>query len=297
MQQMALSLIPLGLAYIMFTLGLSLEPKDFAIIIQKPKAFFVGLAHQLLLVPLVAFCLVWLIKPTPEIGFGILLLSFCPGGVTSSLFSLYAKANVALSVALTATVSLLCMITMPVLIKSAYGYFFTAQSGFISITKLALTVFLLTTLPVAIGMVLRRVYAQTVLAWQPRLQHFASLVFACIVLAAVAANFGALKAQAAHIGMVLILMLILLFLLGLSVSHLVGLTWQNSKTIAIETGVQNGAAAIALAPIIASSISTHSASSIMATSGALSLALPATLYSVLMNLVVIPFIIWFRTKP
>lgn len=151
MSNTALSLLPLALAYIMFTLGTGLKGSDFKVITAYPKAFFVGLFNQVILVPVVALLVVLVMSPPPIIAFGIMLISFCPGGVTSNMLTFYARGNVALSVALTGTVSLLSVITMPILITLAFDYFMQDQARSISAVKIGIVMFLLTTLPVTLG--------------------------------------------------------------------------------------------------------------------------------------------------
>ena len=127
MNNTALALLPLTLAYIMFTLGAGLKLSDFKVIAKYPKAFFVGLINQVVLVPLVALAVVLVTAPPPAIAFGIMLISFCPGGVTSNMLTYYAKGNVALSIALTGVVSILSVITLPILITLAFDHFMKDQ--------------------------------------------------------------------------------------------------------------------------------------------------------------------------
>ncbi len=147
--------IPLALAYIMFTLGLGLRISDFFAIGSHKKAFFTGLISQLVIVPLVFFLFVILLEPSPSVAFGLLLVGFCPGGVTSNLFSKMANGNLALSIALTGIVSLLSVVTLPILTATSYQHFFHTQMPSVSIAGLGIKLFVLTTIPVVIGMGLR----------------------------------------------------------------------------------------------------------------------------------------------
>lgn len=149
MSNTVLALLPLALAYIMFTLGTGLKPSDFKVIVNHPKAFLVGLVNQVVFVPLVALAVVLVMATPPAISFGIMLISFCPGGVTSNMLTYYAKGNVALSVALTGVVSLLSVVTLPILITLAFNHFMQDQAGSISAVKIGVVMFLLTTLPVS----------------------------------------------------------------------------------------------------------------------------------------------------
>ncbi|MBI0427461.1 bile acid:sodium symporter family protein [Psychrobacter sp. NG27] len=285
MNNTALALLPLALAYIMFTLGAGLKLSDFKVIANNPKAFFVGLVNQVVFVPLVALAVVLITTPPPTIAFGIMLISFCPGGVTSNMLTFYAKGNVALSVALTGVVSLLSVITLPIFITLAFDHFMKDQAGSISAVKIGLVMFLLTTLPVTLGMLARRKFTNFMVSKSGILNGIASIFFVLIVFAAVASNWALLKSQATAIGLELVFIIVILFALSMLTSKLLKLSWFDTKTVSIETSIQNSTTAITLAPII------------MGTAAGLpAIALPAALYGVLMYVVAIPVIALIRNK-
>ncbi|MBH0006392.1 bile acid:sodium symporter family protein [Psychrobacter sp. SWN149] len=285
MNNTALALLPLALAYIMFTLGAGLKLSDFKVIANNPKAFFVGLVNQVIFVPLVALAVVLITTPPPTIAFGIMLISFCPGGVTSNMLTFYAKGNVALSVALTGVVSLLSVITLPIFITLAFDHFMKDQAGSISAVKIGLVMFLLTTLPVTLGMLARRKFTNFMVSKSSILNGIASIFFVLIVFAAVASNWALLKSQATAIGLELVFIIVILFALSMLTSKLLKLSWFDTKTVSIETSIQNSTTAITLAPII------------MGTAAGLpAIALPAALYGVLMYVVAIPVIALIRNK-
>lgn len=272
-------LLPLALAYIMFTLGTGLKPSDFKIITKHPKAFFVGLVNQVIFVPLVALAVVSLMSPPPAIAFGIMLISFCPGGVTSNMLTYYAKGNVALSVALTGVVSLLSVVTLPILITLAFNYFMKDQAGTISAVKIGVVMFLLTALPVTLGMLARYKFTEFMSRRSGILNGLASVFFVLIVLAAIASNWQVLQEQLASIGLELVSIIVILFIVSILTSKIMKLSWFDTKTISIETSIQNSTTAITLAPII------------MATTVGLPvIALPAAVYGVLMYVVALPVI-------
>ncbi|MEJ6070875.1 bile acid:sodium symporter, partial [Psychrobacter sp. 16-Bac2893] len=165
------------------------------VIASHPKAFFIGLINQVVFVPLVALAVVLLMSPPPAIAFGIMLISFCPGGVTSNMLTYYAKGNVALSVALTGVVSLLSVVTLPILITLAFNHFMKDQAGSISAVKIGVVMFLLTTLPVTIGMLARYKFADFMVRRSGILNGLASVFFVLIVLAAIATNWQLLQEQ------------------------------------------------------------------------------------------------------
>ena len=284
MSNNVLALLPLALAYIMFTLGTGLKPKDFKVIAKHPKAFIVGLVNQVIFVPLVALAVVLVMLPPPTIAFGIMLISFCPGGVTSNMLTYYAKGNVALSVALTGVVSLLSVVTLPILITLAFNHFMQDQAGSISALKIGLVMFLLTTLPVTLGMLARYKFTDFMVRRSGILNGLASVFFVLIVFAAIASNWQLLQEQLASIGLELVFIIIILFALSILTSKAMKLSWFDTKTISIETSIQNSTTAITLAPIV------------MGVSTLPVIALPAAVYGVLMYVVALPVIALIRNK-
>ena len=285
MSNIALALLPLALAYIMFTLGTGLKPSDFKVITNHPKAFFIGLVNQVIFVPLVALAVVLVMGPPPTIAFGIMLISFCPGGVTSNMLTYYAKGNVALSVALTGVVSLLSVITLPILITLAFNHFMQDQAGSISAVKIGIVMFLLTTLPVTLGMLARYKFTNFMVRRSSILNGLASIFFVLIVFAAIASNWDLLKSQLTSMGLELVLIIMALFVLSILTSKALKLSWFDTKTISIETSIQNSTTAITLAPIIMGT-----------TVGLPAIALPAAVYGVLMYVIALPIIALIRNK-
>lgn len=284
MSNTALALLPLALAYIMFTLGTGLKPSDFKVIAKYPKAFIVGLINQVIFVPLVALAVVLIMSPPPAIAFGIMLISFCPGGVTSNMLTYYAKGNVALSVALTGVVSLLSVVTLPILITLAFNHFMKDQAGSISAVKIGIVMFLLTTLPVTLGMLARYKFTDFMIRRSGILNGLASVFFVLIVFAAIASNWQLLQEQLAAIGLELVLIIVTLFIVSILTAKALKLSWFDTKTIAIETSIQNSTTAITLAPIV------------MGVSTLPVIALPAAVYGVLMYVVALPVIALIRNK-
>jgi len=284
MNNTALALLPLALAYIMFTLGAGLKLSDFKVIAKYPKAFFVGLINQVVLVPLVALAVVLVTAPPPAIAFGIMLISFCPGGVTSNMLTYYAKGNVALSIALTGVVSILSVITLPILITLTFDHFMKDQANSISAIKIGLVMFLLTTLPVSLGMLARHKFTDFMVRRSSLLNGLASVFFVLIVFAAIASNWQLLQSQFTQIGLELVFIIAILFAISILISRVLKLSWFDTKTISIETSIQNSTTAITLAPII------------MGVSTLPVIALPAALYGVLMYVVALPVIFLIKNK-
>ena len=277
--------LPLALAFIMFSLGLSLTVDDFKRVLVRPLAFFTGAVSQMVVVPFVALVLVVLFAPPPELAVGIMILSFCPGGVTSNIISQFAKGDVALSVSLTAVVSLASILTVPLLVAWSVSHFMGSAAPPITITRLAISVFLITTLPVAIGVLVRHFASEFANRTEGVLSKIASILFVIIVVAALASNWTTFVDNLPVLGPVLIVMNIVLLILGICIAVVAGLSFREVKTIAVETGVQNSTVGITLGAIIGAQATGFSA-----------YALPAAVYGITMYLVTLPVVFWLRNR-
>ena len=277
--------LPLSLAIIMLSLGIGLEAADFRRVLTRRFPFAIGAISQVILLPIVTFALVTAFAFPPEIAVGFMLLSFCPGGVTSNILSKLAKGDVALSVTLTAVISLLSILTVPVLAAWSVTHFMGEAAPEVSISGLAIAMFLITTLPVAIGVTVRHYFKGAAMAIDGPLSKLATVLFVLIVIAALAGNWQLFIDNLGVMGAGLISLNVILLLIGLGLARAAGLSWTETKTISIETGIQNSALGITLAALIT------------ATSTGLSpLALPAAVYGITMYFVSLPFIAWFRSR-
>jgi BASS family bile acid:Na+ symporter len=277
--------LPLSLAIIMLSLGIGLTLGDFARVAQRPKAFAIGFASQIVLVPLAAYLVVTAFGLPGELAVGFMLLAFCPGGVTSNIITKLARGDVALSVSLTAVVSILSVITVPLLVAWAVASFMKENAPEVSVASLAIAMFLITTLPVAIGVTIRHLSPATADRVEPLLSKLATALFALIVIAAVAANWSFFVENLATLGPALIALNLALMLVGLGLATLAGLAWPARTSISIETGIQNATLGITLAALITGQ-----------TEGFSTMALPSAVYGVTMYMVALPFVAWLRRK-
>ena len=148
---------PIILALIMLGLGLGLKPDDFTRVFKAPKDFFVGFISQLIILPIVAYLLIIILRTPPEIAIGVMIIAAAPGGVTSNIMTKFADGDVALSISLTAVISLISIITVPLIIfTSADMLGITEVSQNISMTGIALKMFLVVSVPVILGMIIRK---------------------------------------------------------------------------------------------------------------------------------------------
>lgn len=275
--------LPLGLAFIMFSLGVGLTVGDFVRVGQRPVAFLVGAFNQVLLLPIVTYFLVIAFGISGEIAVGFMILAACPGGVTSNLIARLAKGDVALSVSLTAVISLASMITVPIILGFALNQFMGESAPQINIASAALTVFALTVVPIVIGLILRKYFTQTMIRIEPLLSKIAVALFVLIIAAALAANWALFVANVWLLGPALVTLLAVLTAIGYFVPRLLGRTRSEAKTISIETGVQNGTLGIAIAAIIVGGGTGFSA-----------YALPSAVYGLAMYLIILPVIFIYR---
>jgi len=275
--------LPLGLAFIMFSLGLGLTVADFLRVIRQPYAFVIGAINQVLLLPIVTFLLVLTFGIGPELAVGFMILAFCPGGVTSNILTRMARGDVALSVSLTAVISLASMITVPPLLALSIGYFSGEAAEPVDIGGIAVQLFLLTTVPILIGLTLHHLAPAMTNRIAPVVAHIANLLFVCIVVLAVAVNWDVFTINLPVLAPSLICLILLLLALGYGVGRLAGLPVIQVKTISVETGIQNSTLGITVAAMLSGYEAGFSA-----------YALPAAVYGILMYAVSAPVILWFR---
>ena len=236
---------PIILALIMLGLGLGLKIDDFTRILKTPKDFFVGFFSQLIILPLVAYLLIIILKVPPEIAIGVMIIAAAPGGVTSNILTKFANGDVALSISLTAVISLTSIITVPLIIFTSADLFgITDISQNISMTGIALKMFLVVTVPVILGMIIRK-FAENFV--NSKIQIFEKLNIILFVIFFIAAfyeereSFIDFLMQAGFITFILnITMMIVAYYLGKTFASGI----KQQKCIALECGLQNGTLAI-----------------------------------------------------
>lgn len=275
--------LPLALAVIMFSLGLGLTVADFVRVVTQPRAYALGAVSQLVVIPLVAYALALAFKLSPELAVGMMILSLSPGGVTSNLLTKLAKGDVALAVSLTGTTSLIAVVTMPLLAAFFADHFMGADAPPINITSLGFTMFLITALPVLLGLLLRRYATDLAVAIEKPLEKVAVALFVVVVLGALASNWRLFVDNLLLLGPSLVLLNIILLGFGLAAGRLFGLKGAEATAISIETGVHNATVGITVGTLIAE-----------AASGLPPFSLPSGVYGITMYLVTIPFVLWRR---
>ena len=236
---------PIILALIMLGLGLGLKYEDFSRILKAPKNFFVGLISQLIILPLVAYFLIIILRTPPEIAIGVMIIAAAPGGVTSNILTKFADGDVALSISLTAVISLISIISVPVIIFTSADLLGIKEiSQNISMTAIALKMFLVVTVPVILGMIIWR-FAENFVSSKVEIFNKLNIVFFIIFFIAAfyeeRENIISFIIQAGTIALILniSMMVIAYYLAKVFASGI-----KQMKCIALECGLQNGTLAL-----------------------------------------------------
>ncbi|WP_179954222.1 bile acid:sodium symporter family protein [Denitrobaculum tricleocarpae] len=269
--------LPVSLGIIMLSLGLGLTVADFAGIVRQPRAVIAGLSAQVILLPVIVYSFVIAFGISGELAFGFMLLAASPGGVTSNILTKLVGGTLALSISLTGLISLLSVITVPLLVVFWAGLFLNAGDVTVDVTSLALKMFAITTVPVAIGMIIRAIAKDLALRIEPVLSVIAAVLFVVIVVGAIAASWSVLADNWATLAPMTALMVLCLLALGWVIARLVGLSAPDRAAIGMETGIQNSTVAITLAGIL------HAGPEALPV-----IALPAAVYGILMYLGALP---------
>lgn len=276
-------ILPLSLAFIMFSLGIGLTLDDFARVFREPRAFVAGAIAQIIILPVVAFVLLGIFALPPELAVGVMILAFCPGGVTSNIMTKLAGGAVALSVSLTAVVSLISVLTVPFLTAWAATEFMGEAAPLVNVTALGLSMFAITAVPVLIGVAVRHFATDLANKAEPIVSLVATVLFIIIVCGALAANWQAFADNILTLGPLLIVMNILLLGIGYGVARLLSLDGPERVAVAIESGVQNATVGITVGSLI-----------VEAASGLPPFSLPSGVYGITMYVVTLPFVLWMR---
>ena len=177
------TLLPLALAFIMLYLGLTLEAGDFRRVARRPKALAVGLVAQVLLVPLAGFAVAYGSGLSPVMAVGLMVLAACPSGVSSGLLTHLARGDTALAISLTAVTSLAAVLTLPLVVGASFQFFMASQLAVqLPVVAMVKGIFVLTTLPVVLGMVVRWRFANAVQRVEPVIGKVTTTLFVLIVL-------------------------------------------------------------------------------------------------------------------
>ena len=244
-------ILPLALAFIMFVLGLGLTGADFLRVIKQPRDFFVGALSQVILLPVIAFILVKIWPIAPELAIGVMIIAAAPGGVTSNLLTSFAKGDVALSISLTAIISLLCVITIPFIVLTSIELLGGSNiTQDISLFSMSRDMFLIVTVPVILGMLLRKFSSSVALKLEPISKKVSIILFVLVLLGAIAAERENVISYFAQAGLITLILNAVMMVVAYYIALFLASGTKQKKCITIECGLQNGTLAIFVATSI-----------------------------------------------
>ena len=236
---------PLALALIMLALGLGLTVQDFLRVAKQPKDFLVGLICQLLLLPFIAFLLLKIFKLPTEIALGVMIIAAAPGGVTSNVLTKFANGDVALSISLTAIISLISIFSVPFIVfKSADLLKVSEISNEISMIGISMKMFLVVTMPVIIGMLIRKFATNFVTSRSKLIERFSVLLFVIVFAAIWIEEWENILSYVQQAGLITLVLNITMMIIGYYVAKLLASGIEQRKSISLECGLQNGTLAV-----------------------------------------------------
>ena len=239
---------PIALALIMLALGLGLTGQNFLRVIKQPKDFIVGLICQLILLPIIAFILIKIFNTPLELALGVMIIAAAPGGVTSNVLTKFANGDVALSVSLTAIISLISIISVPFIVfKSADLLQVTSISKEISMIGISMKMFLVVTLPVLLGMLIRKLAKNFITSKTQLIQKISVILFVIVFAAIWVEEWENIMSYIAQAGTITLVLNIVMMLIGYYVAKFLASGIAQRKCISLECGLQNGTLAVFVA--------------------------------------------------
>ena len=239
------SIAPIALAIIMLCLGASLTVSDFSRVIKNPKDFFIGFVCQLFVLPIVAYLLIIILKVPTEMALGVMLIAAAPGGVTSNVLTKFAGGDVALSVSLTALMSLLSIITVPFIIFTTIDLFeisYVAKE--ISMVGISLKMFFVVTVPVIIGMIIRHFTGDLVIRNLKIIQRISIALFLIVFAAIYIEEWDKIVSFLARAGLIALILNVTMMVIGFYVAKFFASGEAQQRAISLECGLQNGTLAV-----------------------------------------------------
>ena len=242
---------PIALALIMLGLGLGLTGKDFLRVLRNPRDFFLGLICQLILLPIVAYILISIFNTSVEIALGVMIIAAAPGGVTSNVLTKFARGDVALSISLTAIISLVSIISVPFIIfTSADLLGITNISPEITMTGIALKMALVVTVPVLIGMIIRKFAENFITSNISLIEKITSGLFVIVFLSIFVEERENIFSYLAQAGTIILILNVSMMILAYYIAKTFATGLEQRKCIALEVGLQNGTLAVFVATSI-----------------------------------------------
>ena len=242
--EIAKTIAPFCLIIIMFGLGLGLTVADFKRLTKYPGDFIVGFFGQVILLPIVAFILIHIISLPPELALGTMLIAAAPGGVMSNILTKFANGDVALSVSLTAIISLISVITVPFIIFNSAGFLNIEIGKEISMLNIALKMFVAVTVPVILGMIVRTLMSDFVLSKILFVQRLSLILFLIVFAAIWIEEWDKITSFIQRAGLIALVLNLTMIFLGYYLAKFLASGVAQRKCISLECGLQNGTLAL-----------------------------------------------------
>ena len=242
--EIAKTIAPFCLIIIMFGLGLGLTVADFKRLTKYPGDFIVGFFGQVILLPIVAFILIHIISLPPELALGTMLIAAAPGGVMSNILTKFANGDVALSVSLTAIISLISVITVPFIIFNSAGFLNIEIGKEISMLNIALKMFVAVTVPVALGMIVRALMSDFVISKTLLVQRLSLILFLIVFAAIWIEEWDKITSFLQRAGLIALVLNLTMIFLGYYLAKFLASGVAQRKCISLECGLQNGTLAL-----------------------------------------------------
>ena len=239
------SIAPIALAIIMLGLGASLTLSDFSRVIKNPKDFFIGFVCQLFVLPLVAYLLIIILKVPTEMALGVMLIAAAPGGVTSNVLTKFADGDAALSVSLTAFMSLVSIISVPIIVALAIDLFeISYVTKEISMIGISLKMFFVVTVPVIIGMIIRHLTGDLMIRNLKIIQRISIALFFVVFAAIYIEEWNNIVSFLTRAGTIALILNVIMMTIGFYVAKFFASGVAQQRAISLECGLQNGTLAV-----------------------------------------------------
>ena len=273
-------LLPLGLAFIMFAMGLALKPRDFTLVFTRPKAMALGLLSQMVVLPVLAMVVVSVFDLPADFAIGLIILAACPGGITSNLLTHLAGGATALAVSLTAITSVAGALSVPLVVNFALIHLGgQAEPVDLPLAKMTLGVFAVATLPLFVAMTVNARWPMLATRLEKGARHVATALFAFIVVGAFASQWRVMMTHAGDVLPPAMAVNIAAMLAAWLLARLGRLNGRERLALILETGLQNGALGIFVAATLLQSPA---------------MMVPSIVYALVMNVTALLVIVWAR---
>jgi len=246
--EIATKIAPIALAILMLGLGLGLTVNDFLRVVKIPRDFLVGFLCQVILLPIIAFILIKIIPMPLEIALGVMVIAAAPGGVTSNILTKFANGDVALSVSLTAIVSILSILTVPFIIFTSADLLGVSEiNREISMISMSLKMFFVVTIPVIFGMIIRSLMTDFIISKTLLVQRTSVILFMIVFISIWVEEWDRIISFITRAGLVAFILNIVMIFTGYYVAKYFTSGLAQRKCISLECGLQNGTLAVFVA--------------------------------------------------